>query len=152
MSKLITSLTLILVTSFHLASAADEVVNTNKQGVAIKGYDPVAYFTAGKPVKGTKEFTAQYQGATYHFYSAETRDLFAANPEKYAPVYGGYCAYGVSQGGLFDIAPDAWSIVDGKLILNLNQGVQKKFNEDPAGYLKQADQKWPGLAAEKKGN
>ena len=94
-------------------SLVDPVNNNN--ATAIKGYDPVAYFKQSAAVKGSPQFTTQWMGATWQFSSAENRDLFAANPEQYAPQYGGYCAYAVSEGHTASIDPEAWKIVDGKL-------------------------------------
>ncbi len=127
--------------------AAQSPVNTlgSKEGVAIKGYDPVAYFTEGAPRMGKPEFTAEHNGAKWQFASAANKALFEANPEKYQPVYGGYCAYGVSQGALVKIEPDAWSIRNGKLYLNFDKSVQTKWAQNPDEYIKEADQKWPGL-------
>ena len=115
-----------LLASFALASAAAAVAPVNETlfGKAIDGYDPVAYFTDGKAVKGQSRFTHEWMGATWLFASAEHRDLLAADPERYAPQYGGYCAYAVSQGATADIDPSAWKIVDGKLYLNLNPEIQ----------------------------
>lgn len=114
-------------------------------GVAIDGYDPVAYFTVGKPVKGTSAFNATYNGATYRFSSAENRDMFQADPAKYAPQYGGFCAWGVTKGGLYDIDPEAFAVVDGKLYLNYDKEVQKTWSADIPGFIRAADAKWPEL-------
>lgn len=110
---------------------------------AIRGYDPVAYFVDRKPVKGSKQFTHRWRGADWRFASAENRDRFAAMPEKYAPQYGGYCAYGVAQGYAVKIEPEAWSIVDGKLFLNFSPGVQADWQKDVPGYVRKADANWP---------
>lgn len=110
---------------------------------AIRGYDPVAYFTEGKPVKGKTEFTHQWKGATWRFASAANRDRFAAAPEKYAPQYGGYCAYGVASGYAVKAEPDAWSVVDGKLYLNYDRNVQASWVKDVPGYVRKADANWP---------
>jgi len=112
-------------------------------GAAIRGYDPVAYFTEGKPVKGKTEFTHQWKGATWRFASAANRDRFAAAPEKYAPQYGGYCAYGVASGYAVKAEPDAWSVVDGKLYLNYDRNVQASWVKDVPGYVRKADANWP---------
>ena len=121
-------------------------VNTSTFGnLAIDGYDPVAYFTESKPVKGSRDFTTDWNGATYRFASAANRDLFIADPAKYAPQYGGYCAYGVAQDTLAPIEPDAWSIVDGKLYLNYDKDIQKKWTADIPGYLQKAEKNWAGL-------
>ncbi len=130
------------------ASGAQSAINTlGTNGVAIKGYDPVAYFTEGAPHKGKPEFTVTHNGVKWHFASAENKALFEANPEKYIPAYGGYCAFGVSKGYLVKIEPDAWSIRDGKLYLNYDKSVQKKWAQKPATYIQQADKNWPGLVA-----
>jgi YHS domain-containing protein len=110
---------------------------------AIRGYDPVAYFTHGTPVKGSAKHTLQWQGATWRFASAEHRDLFAKSPDKYAPQYGGYCAYGVAQNYAVSIDPAAWRIVDGKLYLNYSKGVQRDWDKDVPGYIRKADSNWP---------
>jgi YHS domain-containing protein len=122
-------------------------LNLDAQGVAVKGYDPVAYFTMSKPVKGSPNFSARHEGATYWFASAEHRSAFTAQPDKYVPQYGGYCAYGVSQGAKPDIDPTAFAVVDGKLYLNLNASVQSRWTKDAAGYIKAADEKWKTLGA-----
>jgi YHS domain-containing protein len=113
--------------------------------LAVQGYDPVAYFTDGKPVKGEKAFSAKYMGATFRFASAAHRDTFLANPEAYAPQYGGYCAWAVSQG--YTAKGDArnWKIVDGKLYLNYNTSIQKKWEADIPGFVSAANTNWPGL-------
>ena len=117
-------------------------------GFAIRGYDPVAYFTEGKPVEGKAEFTAEYEGATWRFASAANRDKFTADPAAFAPQYGGFCAYAVSQGYTAKIEPDAWKIVDGKLYLNYDKRVQRIWEKDIPGYITDADKNWPQLASE----
>jgi len=114
-------------------------------GVAIDGFDPVAYFTDGKPVEGKKEHAHEWRGATWRFASAEHRDLFAADPGKYAPQYGGWCAYAVAQGSTADIDPEAWTIHGGKLYLNYDKKVQAKWLADRDAYIAKADVTWPGL-------
>lgn len=121
-------------------------------GAAIKGYDPVAYYTVHKPVEGSAQFTSVYKGATFRFASAANRDAFAAAPEKFAPQYGGFCAYGAAGGYKAAIDPAAWSIVDGKLYLNYNKRVQTSWNQDQSGYIAKADKNWPGVAAQDKVN
>ncbi|MEM7178435.1 MAG: YHS domain-containing (seleno)protein [Pseudomonadota bacterium] len=125
------------------AAAAEDPVYQSFLGTAIDGTDPVAYFTQGKPVAGSSDFTHDWNGATWRFASAENRDLFAADPLKYAPQYGGYCAWAVSQGYTASTDPDAWSIVDGKLYLNYNQSVQEKWERDIPGYIVAGDENWP---------
>jgi len=127
------------------ATAAVDPVEKDGKGVAVKGYDVVAYFTQSKPVKGTQQFTHQWNGATWQFASAADRDLFAADPAKYAPQYGGYCAYGVSQNHAVPIDPEAWRIIEGKLYLNYSKSVQKTWLEDPPKRIEEANRNWPGL-------
>ncbi len=117
--------------------------NVDSSGLALKGYDPVAYFTEKRPVQGKAEFTAPHAGATYRFASAANRDAFAAAPGKYAPQYGGYCAFGMASGYKAPIEPDAWTVVDGKLYLNYNQSVRSRWASDIPGFLRKADANWP---------
>ncbi|HSO07311.1 MAG TPA: YHS domain-containing (seleno)protein [Pelomicrobium sp.] len=120
-------------------------VNVQKGGVAVHGYDPVAYFTAGKPTPGKPEFTAVHEGATYRFATAENLAAFKADPARYAPQYGGWCAYGVAKGGKFDIDPQVWKVVDGKLYLNFNASVGRTWSGDIPGYLKRSEAEWPKI-------
>ncbi len=138
--------TLLFALSLFLASGIfaqteTKAVYATKAG-AIKGYDPVAYFTQNKPVKGAADITFEWNGATWHFASAEHRDLFKQSPEKYAPQYGGWCAYGWAQGYPAKIEPEAWSIVDGKLYLNYNLSVQTDWNKKQSVYIQTADKNW----------
>ena len=128
---------------FGAPARAAEPPVFSASGVAIRGYDPVAYFTDGKPVRGKAEFAHVWNGATWHFASAENRDRFKAEPAKYAPQYGGYCAYAVSKGYVAPIDPTAWRIVDGKLYLNYNADIQKTWASDIPGYIGRADANWP---------
>ena len=114
-------------------------------GVAIEGTDPVAYFTEGKAVKGSSGFTHRWKGATWRFKNAANRDAFAAEPEKYAPKFGGYCAWAVSRGYTADIDPEAWKIYRGKLYLNYSKGVQAQWTEDIPGNIAKAESHWPGV-------
>lgn len=118
-------------------------------GFAIEGYDPVAYFTDSKPVKGSYLYQYRWHDATWLFASAEHRDTFAAAPEKYAPQYGGFCAYAVSHNSTASIDPAAWSIVGGKLYLNYNKVVRLLWNQDIPGHIASGDKNWPGLEKEK---
>ena len=145
---------MLLFSAIWLAAAAQAAppVNTLKAGLfggstetAILGYDPVAYFTDGKPVKGQDNLVADYMGAKWKFASAAHLEQFKANPAQYAPQYGGYCAYGVSQDNLVSIEPDKFKILDGKLYLNYNADIQAKWLKDPAGFIQQADAKFQGL-------
>ena len=124
-------------------AAAKEPVYQSFFGTAIDGTDPVAYFTQGRPVEGSSEFTHEWMGAEWRFSSAENRDTFAADPEKYAPQYGGYCAWAVSQGYTASTDPEAWKIVDGKLYLNYNKSVQRTWEQDIPGNIQSADGNWP---------
>lgn len=110
---------------------------------AINGYDPVAYFTQKKPVQGDPSITSMWNGTKWRFSSAENKAKFDADPAKYAPQYGGYCAYAVSQGYTAKTDPDAWSIVDGKLYLNYSKSVRSTWEKDKPGYISKADANWP---------
>ncbi|MEM8790479.1 MAG: YHS domain-containing (seleno)protein [Pseudomonadota bacterium] len=125
------------------AMAAQDPIYQSFFGTAIDGTDPVSYFTEGKPVEGSSEHTMDWNGATWRFSSAENLAKFAANPEKFAPQYGGYCAWAVSQGYTASTDPDAWSIVDGKLYLNYNQSVQEKWERDIPNLIARGDANWP---------
>lgn len=116
---------------------------TDEQGVAIQGSDPVAYFTQGAPTPGFPEFYLEWGGVTWWFSSLDHRTLFEANPEAYAPQYGGYCAWAVSQGYLAPIDPAVWSIVDDRLYLNFDSGIQRRWERDIPGFIRQADANWP---------
>ncbi len=129
------------------SEAKDRVaaVNQDRRNIAMHGYDPVAYFVEGRPAKGSAQFTAQWMGAVWMFASAGHRDLFQKEPEKYAPRYGGYCAWAVSQGYTANGDPEAWRIVDGKLYLNYSKSVRKKWEQDTAARIKEGDRNWPEL-------
>ena len=134
------------------ASAAEPPINTLKNSLfggrtdtAINGYDTVAYFTVGKPVKGQDTLATEWMGAKWKFSTQAHLDLFKANPEKYAPQYGGYCAYGVVQGNLVKVEPDQFTVRDGKLYLNFDADIQAKWLKDPDGFIKTADAKFPAL-------
>lgn len=116
-------------------------------GVAIQGYDPVAYVTQSAAVEGDAGITAEYDGATYQFASAANRDAFVANPAKFAPQYGGFCAYAVSQGYTAPIDPQAFSVVDDKLYLNFSKGVRSRWSKDIPGNITKGDSNWPKLSA-----
>lgn len=116
-----------------------------RKGVAIDGFDAVAYFTQNKAVRGSKAFTSSYKGSLFYFSSAAHRDLFAANPEKFAPQYNGFCAYGVAKGTKASIEGERFAIVDGKLYLNYNGQIQATWNQDIPAHIRQADKNWPAL-------
>ncbi len=127
------------------ASAADPDIFANKRG-AIRGADPVAYFSlqpGDKAVYGTDEYAYEYMGATWKFASAENRELFIADPEKYAPQYGGYCAFAVSHNFTKSVKPDVWEIIDDKLYLNFNRRTYKKWAKDKPGSINRGDENWP---------
>jgi YHS domain-containing protein len=129
--------------------AAGGVVNRSfLGGVAIEGTDPVAYFTESRPVEGSSDFEHEWMGASWRFVSAENRDRFAADPEKYAPQYGGYCAWAVSQGYTAKIDPEAWTIVDDKLYLNYSKDVRTQWSGDIPGNVAKGDANWPKLRAD----
>lgn len=130
----------LLVSSLSFASNIE--VNANGNDLAIKGYDTVSYFTKGSPTKGSDKFTAAYNGAIYQFSTASNRDLFQSEPSKYAPQYGGFCAFGVTMNKKFDTDPMAWHIRGDKLYLNLNKDVQKKWVTDIPGYIETAQTNW----------
>ncbi|MGH8660689.1 MAG: YHS domain-containing (seleno)protein [Burkholderiales bacterium] len=142
-----TSRTLVLIAAILLAPAAwaqKAPVFSDRDG-AIRGHDPAAYFDRKGPVKGSKQFSHPWGGATWYFASAKNRDKFAVAPEKYAPQYGGYCAYAVAEGYTADIDPAAWSIVDGKLYLNYSLRIRERWNRDIPGHIRKADANWPAV-------
>jgi YHS domain-containing protein len=114
-------------------------------GVAIHGYDPVAYFVDGGPRKGRADLSVQHGGARWLFASEANKRLFEEEPRKYLPTYGGYCAYGVAQGYLVKIDPNAWRIVNDRLYLNYDRSVARTWLKDVPGYVRKADANWPKL-------
>lgn len=135
---------LMLLGSLTAAMAAQHV-NVDRAGLAVKGYDVVAYFVEGRPVPGAAAFEAVHDGVRYRFASAANRDRFRQEPQRYAPQYGGFCAYAVSRGYTADTDPLAWKIVDGRLFLNYDRGAQRKWEEDVAGNIRKGDANWPSL-------
>ncbi len=111
--------------------------------VGVGGYDVVAYFTDGRPVRGTTQFRATHQNVEYRFASAEHLAAFQANPARYLPQYGGYCAWAVSQGYTASANPNNWRIVDGKLYLNYNTEIQRRWEQDIPGHVRNANTNWP---------
>ncbi len=148
MKRLFITLTLALL-ALPAFAQTKTLLNLDKTGVAIQGYDPVAFFTDHKPAKGSEKFVAKQDGAIYLFASKEHQDLFKENPAKYEPEFGGYCAYGVSRNKLVEVDVDAFQIVDGKLLLQYSKGVRDDFNRDQAGNLSKANANWTGLVAKK---
>ena len=128
-----------------LAAGPVDAVNKSRKGLALKGHDPVAYFEESKPVEGLPQFTYSWMGAEWRFSSQDNRDQFAAAPDHYAPQYGGYCAWAVSNNYTADVDPEAWKIVDGKLYLNYSKGVQKKWEAEQAQRIQSANTNWPAL-------
>ena len=130
---------------FAASANAGVDTETDANNVILAGHDAVAYFTDNKPVLGNAEYTASYEGAIYRFSSAANRDAFRADPARYAPVYGGYCAYGSSFGKKFEVDGQAFRIVDGRLYVNKNLDVYKKWVEDVPGNIIKADAQWPKI-------
>jgi len=115
-----------------------------QDGLAIRGYDPVAYFTERRPVAGDPAFSLEWNGARWRFASQENRDVFSANPGTYAPQYGGFCAWAVAaKGKLYSTQPANWSIVGGRLYLNFNDDIQRRWEKDIPGFIAEADRRWP---------
>ena len=142
---------LVLAALFFISLAAPALAGGavyTSWGKAINGYDPVAYFTEGKPIEGKGGFTLDWMGARWWFASASNRDAFAKNPARYAPQYGGYCAWAVSQGSAASTTPQAWKIVKGKLYLNYSKGIQKRWESGGVAKLIAAgDANWPEIKA-----
>ena len=128
-----------------MAGSGKLAYNEDENGVMLHGYDPVAYFTEDKAVKGKETITAKHDGVNYQFSSAEHRDMFQANPAKYVPAYGGHCAMGTAMGIKLNGDPELFRVVDGKLYLNVNEKVQKKWLSDIPGHIETADAKWPEI-------
>jgi YHS domain-containing protein len=126
-----------------LAHADNPVVSIDEAGRAIRGYDTVAYFTDGQPQPGLAAFSHDWNGAVWLFSSAAHRDAFKADPERYAPQFGGYCAYAISKGHTAEARPEIWSIVDDKLYLNLGPGAQKKWQAELQTNIVRAQSNWP---------
>lgn len=144
--SLLNSMILAGMLSFSVSSfAADIDVSADANDLAIQGYDPVAYFTESKPMKGSADFTATYKNAIYHFANQENRDAFKADPTAYAPQYGGYCAFGVAMEKKFDTDPEAWKVVDGKLYLNLDKSVQQRWLADMDELITTANGNWTDI-------
>ena len=130
------------------ARAADAIYTGLFSNEAISGYDAVAYFTEGEPVEGSNQFSMQYKGAAWKFASQENLDLFRADPEAYAPQYGGYCAYAMAEGDTASTEPELWTIHDGKLYLNYSRRINARWKENMLEYIEQADRQWVELEPE----
>jgi YHS domain-containing protein len=135
----------VLLAGFSALAAAKDLQNLDRDGVAIQGYDPVAFFTDHKPVKGSAQFQSVYHGAKYYFAIADHKAAFDKTPAQYEPQFGGYCAYGTSRGKTVPVKIETWEIVNGRLLLQYDLDVKSKFDKDPQGTLKKADENWPGL-------
>jgi YHS domain-containing protein len=136
---------LVMLAAVAGSAAAAAAVNIDGGGVAVGGYDVVAYFVHGLPQRGQSEFSAAHDGATYRFASAANLAAFRADPDRYVPQYGGYCAYGAARGYKAPVDPTAWRIVEGKLYLNYNHEVQKQWLVDPTDQIRKADAQWPRI-------
>lgn len=119
------------------------------EGVAVGGYDPVAYFKKGEPVAGSPDISLEYKGAIWRFSSKENRDLFRKSPDEFAPAYGGYCAWATAQGYLAKGDPTVWDIVGGKLYLNYDESIQDRWHKDVPGFIDKAEREWPRIVEEK---
>ena len=143
MRKLLLAVTLFM--AVNAVAGTKSLVNVDKNGVGLQGYDPVAYFIQNRPVQGNPQFQSTYNGVKYYFVSQEDKKTFDADPSKYEPQFGGYCAYAASQGHTAPIQVGAFQITDGRLLLQYSESVREKFNKDTQGNLKKADSNWPGL-------
>jgi YHS domain-containing protein len=143
MKKILSLAVIILAVMVQVHAQKAEVYSPG--GKAIKGYDPVAFFTDSKPVKGADNLSYSWKGANWFFANRQNLERFKANPGKYAPQYGGYCAYGTSQGHKAPIEIDTWTILNDKLYFNYNQKVKETWIKDEAVYIQKADKQWPEL-------
>jgi YHS domain-containing protein len=132
-----------------IGSAYSQKEVFSKSDTAIQGYDAVAYFKNSKAMLGKKEFSYTWKGAAWNFTSKENMNDFKTNPEKFAPQFGGYCAYGVADGHKAPTSPDAWTIVDNKLYLNYNKDVRELWKKNQHGFIKKANENWPDVKKEK---
>lgn len=143
MTTLKKTLALIFVLTCSNSMAATLLYST-ENGV-IDGYDPVSYFVDGRAERGSADITAQWNGAVWHFVSYAHRDMFTANPEKFAPQYGGYCALGMAHGGAVPTNPEAWTIHEGKLYLNMIEEVTITWRYNPERLIERANLKWKAM-------
>jgi YHS domain-containing protein len=147
MKKLLLT-TITLVAAVRLMSAS-EAINLDEHGLALQGYDPVAYFNDNKPIKGDEKYTTIYKGGTYRFASAAHKETFASNPAKYAPQFGGFCGYAASINKLAPIEVEYFQVLHGRLVMQHNEKAWKLWHEDVEGNLRKADANWPKLSQEK---
>lgn len=128
------------------AFAADHPeLNLSRSGLALRGVDPVSYFTDGKPLKGSSDISYEHKGGTYRFQSEKSLALFKANPDKYLPAFGGYCAYGTAVNAKVDGDPNIWHIVDGQLYLNITKSVDRVWKRNVPKYIRDANSNWPRI-------
>jgi len=139
------TIVLLVLQFLFAASALAGSTNVDSDGIAIEGHDPVAYFSDNAALQGNNKFTAEYAGATYKFTSDEHKQAFINAPEKYAPQYGGFCAFAIARGSKASVEPDKFTIVDGKLYLNYNGRVQEDWRKDIPAEIATADKNWPNL-------
>jgi len=144
LKKLLVSLSVALALAV-LPVSAKSLTNVDPGGLALQGYDPVAFFDGGKPVAGLPSITATHEGATYRFATTDHKTAFEKEPAKYVPAFGGYCAFGVAYGGLYPVTIETWQILHGRLVLNKTPEVRAMFDKDKEGNLTKADANWPGL-------
>lgn len=141
--SLLLAIGLLVQAALSPAFAKDPVSTGAFSNLAVSGYDPVAYFTGGKPAEGNGDHEYEWNGATWRFSSAENMEVFKSDPQTHAPQFGGYCAWAVSQGYTAPSDPQVWRIVDGKLYLNYSKDVQQKWVRDIPGFIAKADANWP---------
>lgn len=140
----------LLAVAFAAVSVAWAGEYFERDGVAIRGHDPVAYFKDGKPVKGSADHRVEHKGSVFLFASKANRDVFAAEPDKYAPQYGGFCAFGMASGYKAATDPAAFTVANGKLYLNYNSDVRKQWSADVPGFVAKADRQWPATSKHNK--
>lgn len=147
MKRLLNLKTLLIVFTVGLATSvfAGNDTETDSDQIILAGHDAVAYFTQGQPVLGSSDITSVYNEAIYRFSSTENRDTFNDNPEKYAPAYGGFCAFGATFGKKFEIDGKAFEVVDGRLYVNKNLEVYAAWKKDIPKHLDQANTQWPKI-------
>jgi len=134
----------IMLTPVAASAASDPVYTSWRNNVAAEGYDVVTFFS-GKPQEGKPEFTTHYQGADWFFFTQANKDLFLTNPELFAPQYGGYCAWAVAKGKLAKGSPKHWSVEDGKLYINFNARIKRRWEKGVTGFVSQANSVWPAI-------
>jgi YHS domain-containing protein len=137
---------LYLLAPVGILTAQITLINSTEDGIAIKGYDPVAYFTIGAAVEGSAEHSLEWGGAVWFFSSVENLEAFRSDPERYAPRYGGYCAWAAAKGYLADIDPEAFTVYNDRLYLNFSKSIKRRWDRDKDGNIEAADANWPEIA------